>query len=138
MFQGMFVLKGIQVKKIISVDDLWVMGDRFDLEHVFNNMILNAIEAMDGRIGKILTLSIRPSQDLSSAEAIIEDTGCGIRSEFLERIFEPYFTDKSQGNGLGLVVLNNFVEKHGGRVLVESRVGIGSRFTICLPAVQMR
>jgi signal transduction histidine kinase len=137
MFQGMIVLKGIQVKKIVSVDELWVMGDRFSLEHVFNNLVLNAIEAMDGQTDKTLTVSVRPSHDLSSAEAIIEDTGCGIRSEFLKKIFEPYFTDKSQGNGLGLVVLNNCVEKHGGRVLVESRMGIGSRFTISLPAVQM-
>lgn len=137
MFQGIFVLKGFQVKKIVSVDDLWVMGDRFSLEHVFNNLILNAIEAMDGRTDKTLTVSVRPSQDLSSAEAIIEDTGCGIRSDFLKRIFEPYFTDKSQGTGLGLAILNNYVEKHGGRVLVESRVGTGSRFTICLPAIQM-
>ncbi len=137
IFQGMFVINGVQVERNALAQDLWVMGDRFSLEHVFNNLILNAIEAMDGRTDKTLTVSLRTSQDLSSVEGIIEDTGCGIQNELLDKIFEPYFTNKSQGNGLGLVVIKNCLEKHGGKVSVESWVGNGSRFTISLPVVQM-
>lgn len=133
MFQGIFVLKGVQVNKNDSPNGLWVRGDRFSLEHLFNNLISNAIDAMEGRNDKILTVSLRASQDLSLAEGIIEDTGHGIQSEFLDKIFEPYFTNKSQGNGLGLVVTKNCVEKHGGRVHVASQVGIGARFTVSLP-----
>lgn len=137
IFQGMLVLKGVQVERNASAQGLWVMGDRFSLEHVFNNLILNAIEAMDGRTDKALLVSLRPSQDLSSVEGIIEDTGCGIQSELLDKIFDPYFTNKSQGNGLGLVVIKNYVEKHGGKVLVESRAGNGSRFTISIPVIRI-
>ncbi len=134
IFQGIFVLNGIQVKRKVPADVLCTMGNPFHLEHVFNNLISNAIDAMDGRNDKTLTVKLKSSNDLSSVESVIEDTGCGIRSELLEKIFEPYFTSKHNGNGLGLVVIKNCVEKHGGKVLVESREGNGSRFTISLPA----
>lgn len=137
IFQGIFILNGIRVKRDVSTHNLFASGDHSLLEHVFNNLILNAIEAMDGRPDKILMVSLRSSQDLSSIEFIIEDTGCGIRTELLERIFEPYFTSKSQGNGLGLVVIKNCIEKHYGKIFVESCVDAGSRFTISLPAAQM-
>ncbi len=137
IFQGIFVLNNIQVEKNAGVHPLWAFGDRFHLEHVFNNLILNAIEAMDGRSEKALKVTLRSSPDLSSVECIIEDTGCGIPSELLDKIFEPYFTDKSKGNGLGLVTIKNFLEKHGGKIQVESRVGSGSRFSVSLPAVQI-
>lgn len=138
MFQSMFILKGVQVeRKIPVVQGLRVMGDPFDLEQVFKNLVLNAVDAMDGRFDKALTVTVTPPRGPASVEVTIEDTGCGIREEFLNKIFEPYFTDKSQGNGLGLVVVKNAVEKHGGKVRVESRVGVGSKFTVRLPAMQM-
>lgn len=137
MFQGMCVVKGVQVKSNISAADLRVLGDRSSLEHIFNNLILNAIESMDGQTDKSLTVSLIPSPDLSSVECSIEDTGCGIQSELLEKIFEPYFTDKSKGNGLGLDIVKSYLDQHGGRIQVESRVGSGSRFTVSLPAAQM-
>jgi signal transduction histidine kinase len=137
MFQGMFVLKGVQVKRLIPVQGLRVLGDPFSFEQIFKNLILNAVDSMDDRTDKTLTVTVTPPQGPASVEVTIEDTGCGIREEFLNKIFEPYFTDKSQGNGLGLVVIKTAVEKHGGKVLVESRVGVGSKFTVRLPAMQM-
>jgi signal transduction histidine kinase len=137
MFQGVFILKGVQVERKFPVQGLQVPGDPFGLEQVFKNLILNAVDAMDGRTDKTLTVTVTPSQDPSFVEVNVEDTGCGILEELLNKIFEPYFTDKSQGNGLGLVVIKDIVEKHGGKVLVESRVGVGSKFTVRLPAVQM-
>ena len=137
MFQGVFILKGVQVERKFPVQGLQVPGDPFGLEQVFKNLILNAVDAMDGRTDKTLTVTVTPSQDPSFVEVNVEDTGCGILEELLNKIFEPYFTDKSHGNGLGLVVIKDIVEKHGGKVLVESRVGVGSKFTVRLPAVQM-
>ncbi len=137
MFQGVFILKGIQVERKFSLQGLRVPCDPFGLEQVFKNLILNAVDAMDGRTDKTLTVTVTPLQDPSFVEVNVEDTGCGILEDLLDKIFEPYFTDKSQGNGLGLVVIKDIVEKHGGKVLVESRVGVGSRFTVRLPAVQM-
>lgn len=135
MFNGLFILKEIQVDKNIPVVGLRVLGDRFSLEQVFKNLILNGVEAMDGRPDKRLTATIAPLPATSAVEIIIEDTGCGIRTEHLDKIFEPYFTSKRDGNGLGLEIIRNIVEKHGGKVRVESRVGIGSTFYVHLPTV---
>jgi signal transduction histidine kinase len=112
------------------------MGDQFGLEQVFKNLILNAVDAMDGRADKTLTVTVTPPPGPAFVEVTVEDTGWGIREELLNKIFEPYFTDKSQGNGLGLVVIKNAVEKHGGKVFVKSQVGVGTRFTVRLPAMQ--
>ncbi|MBI5589348.1 MAG: response regulator [Deltaproteobacteria bacterium] len=136
MFQGIFTLKGIQVERKIPGQEPWIMGDRFSLEQVFNNLMLNAADAMNGRSEKTLTITVTPGQGPDFVDVTVEDTGCGIREDFLDKIFEPYFTDKSQGNGLGLVVIKNAVEKHGGKVLVESRLGVGTRFTVRLPAMR--
>lgn len=134
MFHGMFILRGVQVDKIFPEQALEVPDDPFGLEQVFKNLILNAIDAMDGMDNKTLTVSVTPPLVSGFVEVAVKDTGCGIRDELLEKIFEPYFSEKSQGNGLGLVVVKNIVEKHGGKVLVESRMGGGSRFTVRLPA----
>lgn len=136
MFNGLFILKDVEVGIKISVHGLKVLGDRFSLEQVINNLILNAVDAMDGRDDKKLNASITLLPDLESAEITIEDTGCGIREEILSKIFEPYFTEKRDGNGLGLEIIKNIVEKHNGKVLVESREGIGSRFSVQLPVIQ--
>lgn len=113
------------------------MGDQFGLEQVIKNLVLNAVDAMDGRTEKTLTITVTPPTNSATVGFIIEDTGCGIREEILSKIFEPYFTDKHNGNGLGLEIIKNIVEKHSGEVLVESQVGTGSKFTIRLPAVPM-
>jgi signal transduction histidine kinase len=136
MFNGLFILKNIQVEKKIPVRGLQVRGDQFSLEQVFKNLILNAVDAMDDRTEKKLSASIMLSPDSTSIEIAIEDTGCGIREELLSKIFDPYFTGKRDGNGLGLEIIRDVVEKHDGTVSVESRVGIGSKFFVHLPAMQ--
>jgi signal transduction histidine kinase len=98
---------------------------------LINKEIMNA-----GRVDKTLTVTVTSLPGPAFVEVTVEDTGCGVREELLDKIFEPYFTDKSQGNGLGLVVIKNAVEKHGGKVLVKSQVGVGTRFTVRLPAMQ--
>jgi signal transduction histidine kinase len=70
----------------------------------------------------------------SFVEVRISDTGAGISEDHLSRIFEPYFSTKQAGFGLGLAVAKKVVEDHGGSIRVESRVGEGTTFTIDLPA----
>jgi signal transduction histidine kinase len=69
----------------------------------------------------------------------VQDTGCGIPSQYLSRIFDPFFTTKGvgEGTGLGLSVSLGIVERHGGRILVESEVGRGTLFTVSLPLMQV-
>jgi signal transduction histidine kinase len=137
MFHGLLILKNIQVHKQISMGRMRIVGDQFGLEQVFKNLFLNAIDAMDGMAEKKLNITVTPRRDLTLVEIIVKDTGCGIRKELLQKIFEPYFTNKRDGNGLGLEITKNIVEKHGGKVFVDSNVGIGSAFAVHLPAIQM-
>lgn len=137
LFQGLINLKGVQVQKKLSEPGLFVQGNRFELEQVFKNLFLNAVDAMDDRTDKKLSLTITPLPDTAAVEIAIADTGCGIGQEILTRIFEPYFTSKRDGNGLGLEIVKSIVEKHGGQVFVESQVGIGSKFCVRLPTIHM-
>jgi len=134
-FQGLFFLKGVEVEMKMSEHGVWIQGNRFGIEQVFKNLILNAVEAMDDRTDKKLTIIIMPLPDLLSMEVSLEDTGCGIGQDILSRIFEPYFTDKLNGNGLGLKIVKSVIEKHGGKIFVTSQVEIGSKFTVRIPAM---
>ena len=101
------------------------------LNQVLLNLYLNAIDSMDagGRLG----ISITNSQPTHNTEIEIMDDGTGISREDLAHIFDPYFTTKATGNGLGLAIVHNIVDAHGGKVTVESHPGRGTTFTISLP-----
>jgi PAS domain S-box-containing protein len=110
---------------------------RGELHQVFSNLVSNAIDAMRG--GGRLLLSLAPAQREHEAgiSVVVEDNGSGIAKEHRERLFEPFFTTKvSVGTGLGLWVVNQFIEEHGGAITVESRTdenNHGTRFMIFLP-----
>jgi PAS domain S-box-containing protein len=102
------------------------------LKQVFLNLILNAIDAMPTG-GKIL---IRGKQVLGERPWVtiaVQDTGVGIAPDKLARIFDPFFSTKTTGTGLGLAVCKTIIENHSGRITVESAVGQGSTFTVWLP-----
>jgi PAS domain S-box-containing protein len=113
-----------------------LMVDRHMIEQVLMNLILNAVQAMKG--GGVLTIRTRIDEGLCLIE--IKDTGCGIPGSVLPKIFDPFFTTKGEGEGtgLGLSVSLGIVERHGGKILVESEVGKGTTFTLCLPVARER
>ncbi|MBP8985967.1 MAG: hypothetical protein KBG12_09525, partial [Syntrophobacterales bacterium] len=92
---------------------------------------LNALEAM-GR-GGVLSVSLRKDSD-RRVRVEVSDTGPGIGKDEVSRIFDPYFTTKSSGTGLGLAVVHKVVEAHGGELQVESVPGKGTTVSILLPA----
>ncbi|QDQ28486.1 ATPase [Chitinimonas arctica] len=104
------------------------------LNQVFMNMLVNASHAMQN----FGTIWIRTGQDEKQAWVEFEDNGSGISPENRMRIFDPFFTTKpvGKGTGLGLSLSYGIVQKHGGRIELESEVGKGSRFRICLPKQQ--
>ena len=110
-----------------------VFGDGEALRSVFTNLMLNALQAMEGREGGRLTVTLAPAS-AGSASVDISDTGDGIPPEVVEKIFEPYFSTKETGTGLGLAIVKKAVEDHGGRIEVESTQGVGTTFTVTLPA----
>jgi signal transduction histidine kinase len=107
-----------------------VQADPDQLRQVFENIILNAIQAMPAG-GRLLAESRTASAGWVAVS--IGDTGVGISPEKKPRLFEPLFTTKAKGVGLGLALTKMLVEAHGGSIHVESEVGKGSTFTVRLP-----
>jgi signal transduction histidine kinase len=128
-------LHHIEMRKQLSDDMEDIFLDANQMEQVFVNLLLNAVEAIQER-GKV-TIRSHMGLDEKSEIVEIEDTGCGISPENVERIFEPFFSTKAHGTGLGLAVSFGIVQKHGGKIKVASRVGHGTKFTIELPLVPM-
>ena len=102
-----------------------------EINQVWTNLVHNALQAMDYK--GTLTLGLR--RDGDNALVSVTDTGCGMTPEVRERIFDAFFTTKpaGEGTGLGLDIVRKIIEKHGGRILVDSEVGKGSTFTVSLP-----
>jgi signal transduction histidine kinase len=109
-----------------------IMGDPEFLRSVFNNLFINAVQAMGQDGGK---LNVRISPDEHGGFVLIEvsDTGSGIPQESLEKIFEPYFSTKETGTGLGLAIVQKVVEMHHGTIEADSVEGEGTKFTVRLP-----
>ena len=103
--------------------------DSRQMEQVLGNLAVNACQAMAG--GGALTISARLEKDLVAIA--VKDTGTGITAENMKMLFEPLFTTKPRGIGLGLAVSRKLVEANGGRIEVQSEVGQGSTFTLYLP-----
>lgn len=101
------------------------------LNQVFMNLLMNAVQAIEVHG----TITVRTGRDGSKVWVEIQDTGCGIKPEHLDRIFDPFFTTKSvgKGSGLGLALSYGIVQKHGGEITVKSEVGVGSVFRVTLP-----
>lgn len=113
-----------------------VQVDPEQLGQVFFNLALNALESM-GPVGS-LTVTILPGPP-ESGEWLVEfaDTGAGMSRETLDRIFEPFYTTKGSGTGLGLALAHRIVERHRGRMEVTSKPGTGTRVRVCLPGARM-
>ena len=109
-------------------------ADFGQLRQAFMNILLNACDAMPS--GGTLTLTVHFFAGSRDVEIAVADTGAGIAPEALSRIFDPFFTTKEKGTGLGLSVVYGIVEKHGGSMQVESRVGQGTTMTIRLPLAE--
>lgn len=109
-------------------------GDRSQLKRVFLNLILNAIEASSS--GKEVHVSLQ-HQD-HEVWVRIKDYGCGIPEEILPKVFDPYFTTKEDGTGLGLSLSKRIVERHGGSMGISSRVGSGTEVWVRLPVSNRR
>lgn len=123
----------IQVKKRISHTAIEFTGDFQQIKQVCINLFLNAGEAM--KQGGVLFISTAPAV-LDGKEALslkVRDTGGGIAPEILPNIFNPFFTTKEGGTGLGLPITQRIITNHGGKILAENRAGSGAEFRVILP-----
>lgn len=127
-------LQKITVEQNLAADLPEIEGDQNQIQQCLMNLVFNALEAMP-RGGK-LTLTTSVDKRASRVRVAVGDTGCGIASENLSAIFEPFFSTKSQdkGVGLGLSVVYGIIREHRGTIYVESTVGVGSTFFLTFPA----
>ncbi len=112
-----------------------VRVDVSQLQQVLFNIVRNAYEAMPEG-GELRVRTTRPPADNGHVRVEVEDTGRGIAGEYLERIFDPFFSTHRDGTGLGLAISRKIVENHGGRMEVTSKLGKGTKFAIVLPVVK--
>jgi len=136
-----FAMHGSSVRcEFALADDLWpVEVDEGQLSQVIHNLVINAAQAMPD--GGIITIGAANYRSLPEGQRCVRisvaDTGTGIPEQHLQRIFDPYFTTKQQGSGLGLATCYSIIKKHGGFISVESTLGKGSTFCLSLPASEL-
>jgi two-component system, sporulation sensor kinase E len=126
--------RGVKVEFEAPAATPAILGDRNQLKQVFFNLVKNALEAMEpgGR------LSIRLRHDDESVFVAVADTGSGIKTEDLARLFQPYHTTKATGHGLGLMIVQRIMRDHGGHIGIESKEGRGTVVTLRFPQKQRR
>jgi signal transduction histidine kinase len=131
ILENEFRLRHIRIKKNFAPGPQNICVDANQLEQVFVNLLLNAAQAIDNN--GTITIRSRVNAALREIAVDVIDTGCGIPHEHLSQIFEPFFSTKKNGSGLGLAVSFGIVKNHQGRLEVSSRPGQGSHFTVTLP-----
>ena len=132
LMQNMLDISNVETKLNFTRDLPHVFIDEHQIVQVLVNLITNAVQSMQG--GGTLFMSTRPGNCGDTVEMTVMDTGKGIPPEFLPHIFDPFFSTKGEGGtGLGLSVSYGIIKKHNGDIRVESKVGVGTTFTIELP-----
>jgi two-component system, sporulation sensor kinase E len=126
--------RGIAVEQELRSDLPLLQLDRDQMKQAFYNVIKNSVEAMHSHG------ALRIRTDLADTHVIVrfEDSGGGMSAENLSRVFEPYFTTKASGSGLGLLIVRRIVREHGGELSIESSQGKGLTLTIRLPFIDKR
>ena len=129
-------LKQVKVESYILQEPLYVLADMEKLKIAIINIIVNAVEAMEEQPEENRHIYIRIDRKEGFAVVDVIDSGCGISDENLGRLFEPYYTSKRNGMGLGLASTLNIIQSHKGYIDVSSTLGKGTAFTINLPLQQ--
>ena len=132
--EGAIQKQNIRVHMNISENSLLLKGDFNQLKQALLNVILNAVQSMqpDGLLS-LSALQVQKNEGREWLRIQIQDTGKGIPEEDKEKIFEPFFSTRSQGTGLGLAIVYNIIHAHGGTVFVESKINHGTTVTFELP-----
>lgn len=140
-----FALRGSNVRcEFNFLEDLWMVEvDKDQISQVINNLIINADQAMpEGGLVEVSITNVNISEDNilpvdpgRYVKISIKDNGYGIQQEHLSKIFDPYFTTKDNGSGLGLTTAYSIIQRHNGYITAESEIGVRSTFFIYLPSV---
>lgn len=125
-------MENIEIIVQSNSEELYISCENTKIKQVFINLIKNAIDAMKN--GGSIILKIKEVRD--TIQVLVIDQGSGIPSEIMNKIGEPFYTTKEKGAGIGLMVCFQIIESHDGTIQLESKVGMGTTFTITLPALR--
>jgi signal transduction histidine kinase len=125
-----------ELTSVITPDALPILGDRIQLQQVILNLVVNGIDAMKDTSTENRIISIRTSRVEEFAELSVSDRGPGIPEDKLKEVFEPFFTSKAEGMGMGLSIARTIIEAHHGLISARNQVHGGASFRIRLPLVQ--
>ena len=134
IMENEFRIDHITVETDLSEEMMSGFLDENQMEQVFVNLLINAVEAMDD--GGRIRIKTRLGPEKKCMKIEFEDTGCGFPQKALNRIFEPFFSTKAKGTGLGLAVSYGIVENHMGDIRAYSEPGKGASFIIEIPLIQ--
>ena len=137
MVQSAIARNSVSVRTRLSEQLIPVQGDRVQLQQVVVNLILNAVEAMSTveNGARELSINTKPCES-SGIEVSVSDSGPGIDPQHLQRVFEPFYTTKASGVGMGLSICRSIIDGHGGRLWAEANEPHGTVFHFTLPATQ--
>ena len=131
---------GAQIRFEPEEPQILIRGDRSQIQQIFMNLILNAGQAMASQRGGVIRLNVGrvadPAAETPSCECVVSDSGCGISPVDLPRVFEPFYSSKAKGQGLGLACTQRIVRDHGGTIRIDSQLGVGTSVTVSLPALR--
>lgn len=123
------------VVRIETTEDLpRILGDRVQIRQVLLNLVMNSIEAMSTVAKRTRLLTLSTFTESESVIASVSDRGIGLAEHALKRLFEPFYTTKPQGMGIGLTISRSIIEAHGGRLWAQKNHGSGATFRFRLPA----
>jgi C4-dicarboxylate-specific signal transduction histidine kinase len=133
--RGKAVKNGVAVRTQFAEDLPTIEGDRMQLQQVILNLIVNAIEALSGTNEAPRDLLVSTEKAAPDAVLVaVRDSGPGLAPETLERLFDPFYTTKSNGMGMGLSICRSIVEAHGGRLWASANLPRGAAFQLIVPA----
>jgi C4-dicarboxylate-specific signal transduction histidine kinase len=129
------IARKVELTSFITPNALPILGDRIQLQQVILNLVVNGIDAMKDTSGENRIINIRTSRVEHFAELSVSDRGPGIPEDRLKEIFEPFFTSKAEGMGMGLSIAHTIIEAHHGLIWAKNRDHGGASFRIRLPLV---
>ena len=127
------IARKVNLSSLISQTPLPIKGDAIQLQQVILNLIVNAVDAMSGMPTAERRIAVSTACDGKFAELSVSDVGPGISSKNLKEVFEPFFSTKPKGMGMGLSIARTIVEAHGGQLSVQNQVERGAAFHVRLP-----
>jgi len=136
--------KTVDLQLVLAPDLPWIEADASQIQQIIMNLVINGAESIGPEGGTLrVSTGITPPHKISTDEVNgiymeVQDSGSGMTKATLDRIFDPFFTTKFSGRGLGLAAVAGIVSGHQGTMHVESIIGTGSTFRICLPTAEAR